>query len=362
MNIRNEKHERERNDWMKSCQNHVRILTDSQRVGEDLDAEVKKLRRTLESKNRKLADAMKQPEKEAASPPNELQDSQIQLTEPKSAQNLDDLEDGERQNIAKALVRLFVKHAEQAQNQGTMSLSPGQITDAIALRLGLQVEHDMYRNFWGEAEVASQAYRDNFMAVHFYLEGNSGLLDRLLNGSLLPEALSSMSEDEMSGAVKVMEIVGEQRTGTQMGDSTVEQASRTQDSRRVEDGASTQEGIQVECDHDKDNDEHQSAHHSVLSEGHGGRAGEQNEEEYQAKSTGIGEEEDEGIGGIPSSREPSNDNHDNQAKPNRTFGSIGQNRSGNEVGSFMGDTDDHNGMAESQPDVSTTADVFDSLF
>ncbi|KAL2039390.1 hypothetical protein N7G274_008058 [Stereocaulon virgatum] len=73
---------------------HVRILTNAQRLAEDLDAEVKQLRRTLERIKRELADATKHSGTEAASPQNELQDSPTQLTQPKVAQNLGDVTGG----------------------------------------------------------------------------------------------------------------------------------------------------------------------------------------------------------------------------------------------------------------------------
>jgi hypothetical protein len=292
MKICSEKHERERNEWMKSCQNHVRILTNSQRVAEELDAEVKKLRQTIECKNKELVDAMKQSEKEAACPQTELQDSSTQLTEPNPAQNLGDLQNGHRKSIAKSLVRLFVDHAKQAQNKGTMILLPGQTTDAIGLRLGLQVEHAMYRDFWGEAEEPSEGYLEEFVAVQFYLEVNSELRDRLLDGSVLPDALSWMSEDEIRGKFKVMVIVEEEHAVTQMENSNAEHAERIQ------------EATQVESEHQKDHDEHQSAPHSVLSEGYEVKISEQNEEEHQAGGGFIGEKVDDGVGGISSSNEP----------------------------------------------------------
>ncbi|KAL2045294.1 hypothetical protein N7G274_002377 [Stereocaulon virgatum] len=298
MNIRSEKYERERNEWLKSCQTHVRILTNSQRVAEDLDAEVKQLRRTLERTKRELADATKHSGTEAASPQNELQDSQIQLTQQKLAQNLGDLQNGERKSIATSLVRLFVDQAKQTHAQGTMIVLPGQTTDAIGLRLGLLVENAMYRHFWGEAEEPNEEYLDNFNAIRLYLETYSGLRDRLLDRPLLPEALPKTSEDEILGKVMVMEAVEEQRTFTQTEDSSAEQVERIQ------------QATQVKSDHQEDHDEHQSADNSASSEGYEAKVEKQSQEEHLAENRGIGEEGDNGVSGISSSNRPLNDSHD----------------------------------------------------
>ena len=59
MRIRSEKHDRERKQWVETCQQHVLILTNTQRIGEDLDTEAKQLRQNLEESNVREAEHKK---------------------------------------------------------------------------------------------------------------------------------------------------------------------------------------------------------------------------------------------------------------------------------------------------------------
>ena len=92
LRIRSEKHERERKQWIETCQTHVLLLTTSQRVCEDLDAEVKKLRRNLEGKDTELAEAVKRSENQAGDFRNELEGSQEEAMEPNLVENIADLQ------------------------------------------------------------------------------------------------------------------------------------------------------------------------------------------------------------------------------------------------------------------------------
>ena len=200
LRIHSEKHERERKQWIETCQIHVLILTTSQRVGEDLDAEVKKLRRTLEGKDTELAEAVKRSENQAGNFRNELQGSQEEAMEPKLVENITDLQNDHRKNVAMALVKIFSDQAKQAETQGALSLLSGQTTYAIGLSLGLRVEYSLYHNSRGQSEKPIEQYFDSFRAIQHNVKANPELRDRLLDGSLSPNSLSKMSKASMESS------------------------------------------------------------------------------------------------------------------------------------------------------------------
>ena len=103
-----------------------------------------------------------------------------------------------RRNVANALVNLFVNQISEAQNQGSFKLPPGKTTKEVSHQLGMSIEHAMYRNICGGSGEPTEPYKSQLRTILFNVKKNTSLRDRLLVGSLLPDALSKMSSQDMA--------------------------------------------------------------------------------------------------------------------------------------------------------------------
>ena len=264
---------------------HVLILTNSQRVSEDLDAEVKKLGRILEGKHTELAEAVKRFENQAGNFRNELRGSQAEVMEPKLKGNITDLQNYDRKKVATALVKMFSDQAKQAKTQGALSLLSGQTTNTIGLSLGLRVEYALYDNSRGQSEEPSERYIDMFRAIQHNVKANPELRDRLLDGSLSPNSLSKMSRASMESKAAVIKEVEKQHVHTQefhrAKDLIAGHAKLVQVSRRLKDTLLAHDAIQAELARYKSHAEYQLAHYSNVSKRHQAKLREQKEEIYR---------------------------------------------------------------------------------
>ncbi|KAL1955749.1 hypothetical protein VTO42DRAFT_8147 [Malbranchea cinnamomea] len=103
-----------------------------------------------------------------------------------------------RMRAVTALSKLFVDQVARAQQQGTFTLPPGQTKDSYGERLGFAVEDAMYRRLCGGSGEPNEAYRNQLRTIMFNVKENPSLRDSLLVGSTTPDALATMSSQDMA--------------------------------------------------------------------------------------------------------------------------------------------------------------------
>lgn len=103
-----------------------------------------------------------------------------------------------RKSVANALVKFFVEQIAAAKKQGSFSLPSGQNAESAARQLGLSLESAMYQNISGGSGEPSEPYKSQFRSIMFNVKKNTSLRDRLLVGSVSPDALSTMKSEEMA--------------------------------------------------------------------------------------------------------------------------------------------------------------------
>lgn len=103
-----------------------------------------------------------------------------------------------RKSAATALIRLFVDQIPAAQKKGSYTLPDGQSAEDVARQLGLSIEDAMYHAFCGRTGEPTEAYKLQLRTILFNVKKNSSLRDRLLVGSVSPDALSRMKPEEMA--------------------------------------------------------------------------------------------------------------------------------------------------------------------
>lgn len=103
-----------------------------------------------------------------------------------------------RRSCASALVKLFVDQIPEAQKRGSFQLPPGKSVEDVARPLGLAIEYAMYQNICGGSGEPSEPYKLQLRTILFNVKKNTSLRDRLLVGSLTPDALSKMSTQDMA--------------------------------------------------------------------------------------------------------------------------------------------------------------------
>ncbi|EGE77443.1 PHD finger domain-containing protein [Blastomyces dermatitidis ATCC 18188] len=109
-----------------------------------------------------------------------------------------DLQSVARRNVANALVKLFVEQAALAQQQGTYTMPAGKTKEAVGEPLGLAIELAMYKHLCGGAGEPSEAYKQQMRTILFNVRKNTSLRDSLLVGSISPDALATMSTQDMA--------------------------------------------------------------------------------------------------------------------------------------------------------------------
>ncbi|PYI36597.1 hypothetical protein BP00DRAFT_110489 [Aspergillus indologenus CBS 114.80] len=103
-----------------------------------------------------------------------------------------------RRSAASALAKLFVDRNSESQKKGSFSLPKGKTVEEVARQLGLSIESAMYQNICGGSGEPTDPYKIQLRAILFNVKKNPSLRDRLLVGSLLPDALSKMSSQDMA--------------------------------------------------------------------------------------------------------------------------------------------------------------------
>lgn len=103
-----------------------------------------------------------------------------------------------RKSAATALIRLFVDQIAVAQKKGSYTLPAGQTAEDAARQLGLSIEDAMYHAFCGRKGEPTEPYKLQLRTILFNVKKNPSLRDRLLVGSVSPDALSRMKPEEMA--------------------------------------------------------------------------------------------------------------------------------------------------------------------
>ena len=135
--------------------------------------------------------------KSGALPANRRESTTTEL-QTELVENISDLRSQARQNVAKAMVRIFVDSTKAAAKEGIFNLPSGQKPDEYGLSLGLAVEYALYLNLWGGAGQASDEYRNKFISISHNLKANKDLRDRLMTGALSPNDFTKMTSDQMA--------------------------------------------------------------------------------------------------------------------------------------------------------------------
>ncbi|KAF7591131.1 hypothetical protein BBP40_001970, partial [Aspergillus hancockii] len=125
------------------------------------------------------------------------QNSTAETAVVEGVKTVEDITNPSRRSAASALVKLFVGQVSEAQKRGSFSLSGGKPAE-VARQLALSIENAMYQNFCGGSGEPTEPYKAQLRTVLFNVKKNPSLRDRLLVGSLLPDALSKMSSQDMA--------------------------------------------------------------------------------------------------------------------------------------------------------------------
>ncbi|KAI9925200.1 hypothetical protein AWENTII_011661 [Aspergillus wentii] len=110
----------------------------------------------------------------------------------------EDISNPARRSAATALVKLFVDQISEAQKRGSFSLPKGKPAEDFARQLGISIENAMYQSICGGSGEPTEPYKLQLRTILFNVKKNVSLRDRLLVGSLLPDALSKMSSQDMA--------------------------------------------------------------------------------------------------------------------------------------------------------------------
>ncbi|PKX95473.1 putative PHD finger domain protein [Aspergillus novofumigatus IBT 16806] len=138
------------------------------------------------------------PAKEDSNAPPSRQSSVSEKTATQEPGTLDETSNPARRSAASALVKLFVDQISDAQKQGSFKLPEGRSAKEIAQQLGFSIEKAMYQNICGGSGEPTEPYKLQLRTILFNVKKNPSLRDRLLVGSLLPDALSKMSSQDMA--------------------------------------------------------------------------------------------------------------------------------------------------------------------
>ncbi|CAK96972.1 uncharacterized protein An11g06750 [Aspergillus niger] len=139
--------------------------------------------------------------KEEPSAPSSRKSSAAGTAVTDSSKSADQLTHPSRKSVAKALVKLFVEQITQAQERGSFQLPEGsgvKSVEEFARQLSLSLESAMYENICGGTGEPTEPYRSQLRTIMFNVKKNPSLRDRLLVGSLSPDALSKMSTQDMA--------------------------------------------------------------------------------------------------------------------------------------------------------------------
>ena len=103
-----------------------------------------------------------------------------------------------RSNVAKALAKQFIESVVASQKQGTFTIPEGQTNETYGGNIGFAIEQAMYRHLCGNAGEPNAAYKAQLRTILFNVKQNSSLRDSLLVGTTTPDAIATMSTQDMA--------------------------------------------------------------------------------------------------------------------------------------------------------------------
>ena len=104
----------------------------------------------------------------------------------------------ERRRAGDALLRVIADAIRQESRKGHYRIPDGQTADSLGNHHALRIEYSLFMNHCGTSSTPSQAYRNQFLEINANLKRNPTLLSRILQGSLTPDELSTMSSTDMA--------------------------------------------------------------------------------------------------------------------------------------------------------------------
>ncbi|KAF3401186.1 Transcription factor bye1 [Talaromyces pinophilus] len=149
-------------------------------------------------KQQRLSEPRKSVDKTIKASPAESRKPSMVDSQSGVAEKPEDISSAARRKPAEYLIGFFKEQVASAQKQGVYSLPPEKTDEDVGMVLGLSVEHAMYAVLCGGSGEPNEAYKNQFRTITFNLKNNPSLRDRLLNGSLAPAALATMTSQDMA--------------------------------------------------------------------------------------------------------------------------------------------------------------------
>lgn len=149
-------------------------------------------------KQQRLSEPRKSVDKTIKASPAESRKPSMVDSQTGVAEKPEDISSAARRKHAEYLIGFFKEQVASAQKQGAYSLPPEKTDEDVGMVLGLSVEHAMYAVLCGGSGELNEAYKNQFRTITFNLKNNPSLRDRLLNGSLAPAALATMTSQDMA--------------------------------------------------------------------------------------------------------------------------------------------------------------------
>ncbi|KAL4804369.1 transcription factor S-II, central domain-containing protein [Aspergillus unguis] len=153
------------------------------------------------SKQQKVSPPASSPQNQSAPVKEEsiVQDTPVaEGSAAEQTRSIEDISIPARRNAASALAKVFVDQISDALARGSFKMPKGKTGEEVGQQLGLSVEDALYQKLCGGAGEPTEAYKLQLRTILFNVKKNPSLRDRLLVGSLSPEALSKMSSQDMA--------------------------------------------------------------------------------------------------------------------------------------------------------------------
>lgn len=112
--------------------------------------------------------------------------------------DISELGDDSRKKAVTELRKRLVAQIEDLANKGSYSMVDGQTANALSDIYGILIEHALFTIHAGDPPDFGGKYRTQLLQIIFNVGKNETLLRRLLDSSLTPNDLATMSSDEMA--------------------------------------------------------------------------------------------------------------------------------------------------------------------
>ena len=112
----------------------------------------------------------------------------------------------ERRAVGDALLKVIADQIRQTSRQGNYRIPDGQTADSLGNHHALRIEHSLFMNHCGTSSAPTQAYKNQFREINANLKRNPTLLSRILQESLAPDELSTMSSTDMATEERQKEL------------------------------------------------------------------------------------------------------------------------------------------------------------